>query len=146
MEMSAQPLENRNRSWRRCGSDTHTVIGNARQRRSAARSAQRHAARQRLIRSRVLAVLFVLKLQRRVRLRRELEELEELEDAGHLGDAAKRGRPSSRSDILSSSASSSSCDPQDLEHHHIMGVVKTSTRVSHLAKRFSGGTGPPLLR
>ena len=33
------------------------VIGNARQRRSAARSAQRHAARQRFIRSRVLAVL-----------------------------------------------------------------------------------------
>ena len=95
----------------------------------------------------MLAILFILKLQRRVRLRRgleELEELEKLEDADQFGDAAKRERPSSRSDTHSSSASS--CDPQDLEHHHIMGVLRTSTRVSHLAKRFSGDRGQSLLR
>ena len=42
------------------------------ERRSAARSALRHATRLRFIRSQVLAILFAFKLRRRVRLRRGL--------------------------------------------------------------------------
>ena len=79
-----------------------------------------------MIRSRVLAILFALKLRRRVRLRRGLEELEELADLDQFGDAVKRGRPPSRSD--SDSNPSSSGDALEYEHHHVMGVVRTSTR------------------
>jgi len=52
----------------------------ARKRRSAARSARHHAAieRRRINRSRILALLFLVRLRRRVRLRRNLDDLEEL--------------------------------------------------------------------
>ena len=103
------------------------TIGSARQRRSAARSALRHAARRRLIRSQMLAILFALKLRRRARLHRGLAELEELAVPDHPGDAAKRGRSSSRSDSDVSDPSSSA-DALEYEHHHVMGVVRTSTR------------------
>ena len=54
---------------------------NARERRSAVRSGRRHAARrQRLFRCQTLALLFLLKLRRRARLRRDLQDLEELSD------------------------------------------------------------------
>ena len=107
--------------------DSSTAVGNARQRRSAARSALRHAARRRMIRSQVLATLFVIRLRRRVRLRRGLEELEELADSDPAGEAVKRGRPSSRSDSEISNPSSFG-DALEYEHHHVMGVVRTSTR------------------
>lgn len=75
---------------------------NARQRRSAARSARRHLQRQRYIRSRMLAVLFALRLRRRARLRRALQDVGELSDASSDGQSvpAKRGtadRPPSSS-------------------------------------------------
>ena len=50
---------------------------NARKRKSAARSARRHAQRQRPIRRLSLAVLFVTRLRRRARRRREQEDLVE---------------------------------------------------------------------
>ena len=103
------------------------AVGSARQRRSAVRSALRHAARRRFIRSQVLAILFAFKLRRRARLRRGLKELEELDESDHPGDAAKRGRSSSRSDSDVSDPLSSS-DALEYEHHHVMGVVRTSTR------------------
>jgi hypothetical protein len=116
---------------------------NARQRRSAQRSAERHAKLQRITRrrNRIIAMVFdfVFRLRRRARLRRDLQDLEELEAARPL--AAKRGPESEPR-----SSSASSCDPQDFDHHHVFGVVKTSTRVSHLAKRFGGDAGRPLLR
>ena len=117
---------------------------NARRRRSAARSARHHeqrrtAAVRLAIRSRTIAVLFVIRLRRRARLQRDLKDLEELDFARPL--ATKRGPESEPH-----SSSASSCDPHDFDHHHVMGVVKTSTRVSHLAKRFGGDTGRPLLR
>ena len=115
---------------------------NARQRRSAERSAQRHAwTQRRATRSRTIAAvwLFVLKLQRRVRLRRDLRDLEELESARPF--AVKRGPEGEPQ-----SSSASSCDPQDFDHHHVLGVVRTSTRVAHLAKRFGGDAGRPLLK
>ena len=92
-----------------------------------------------VMRTRCLALLFVIRLRRRARLRRDLEDLEELGLARHL--AAKRGPESEPH-----SSSASSCDPHDFEHHHVLGVVKTSTRVSHLAKRFGGDVRRPLLR
>ena len=67
---------------------------NARQRRSAERSARRHGERQRVIRSRILALLFVIRLRRRVRLRRDLRDLETLNtetDSGRQA-ASKRDR------------------------------------------------------
>ena len=112
---------------------------NARQRRSAERSAQRHMQRQRFTRSRMILVLFIVRLRRRARLRRDLRDLEELDWA--RPPAVKRGHESEPP-----SSSASSCDAQDSDHHHIFGVVKTSTRVSHLAKRFGGDTGQLLLR
>ena len=108
----------------------------ARQRRSAARSARHHARQQqaaaRQAHTRMLAILFITRIRRRARLHRDLKDLEELELAPAL--AVKRGPESEPR----SSSASSSCDPHDFDHHHVMGVVKTSTRVSHLAKRFSG--------
>jgi hypothetical protein len=115
---------------------------NARRRRSAERSARRHACmRLRATRSRTIAIvwLFVFKLRRRVRLRRDLQDLEELESARPF--AVKRGPEGEPH-----SSSASSCDPQDFDHHHVLGVVRTSTRVSHLAKRFGGDAERPLLK
>ena len=119
--------------------DASNPRGNARQRCSAERSAQRHAARRMVMRTRCLALLFVIRLRRHARVRRDLEDLEELGLARHL--ASKRGPESEPH-----SSSASSCDPHDFEHHHVLGVVKTSTRVSHLAKRFGGDARRPLLR
>ena len=91
------------------------------------------------IRSHTLAVLFIIRLRPRARLQCDLKDLEELEFACPL--AAKRGPESEPH-----SSSASSCDPHDFDHHHVMGVVKTSTRVSHLAKCFGGYTGQSLLK
>ena len=67
-----------------CGTDVAPVMPlNARKRRSAARSAQRHTKRQRAIRSLSLILLFVTRLRRRVRRRNELDDLrEEIVGAG----------------------------------------------------------------
>ena len=71
---------------------------NARQRRSARRSAERHRKRQLIIRSRIVCLLFVIRLRRRVRLRRDLGDLDELTSQSSQEAVVKRDRPSSRSD------------------------------------------------
>ena len=97
---------------------------NARERRSAVRSGRRHAARrQRLVRCQVWALVFLLKLRRRARLRRDLTDLEEL-SAAPADDASASKRV--RSD--SPPTSESSGDPLDYEHHHVLGVARTTTR------------------
>ena len=73
---------------------------NAKQRRGAERSARRHVARQRRVRTSAIAVLFVLKLQRRARQRRAAAGLMELSSPTSPASASsKRGRshsPTSR--------------------------------------------------
>ena len=96
---------------------TSARAGNAKQRRSAARSARRHLQRRRCVRSRVLAVLFALRLRRRARLRRALQDVGELSDASSDGPslAAKRGtgdRPPS-----SSSSGPDDSEPLDVVPH-----------------------------
>ena len=83
--------------------DTPSPQPNSAKRRSAARSARKHAGRQRAIRCHILAVLYVLRLRRRVRLRCALQDLEELSTAP--GPVSKRDR-SQRSSSASSVASS----------------------------------------
>ena len=97
----------------------------ASQRRSAARSARHHRRleRLRIFRSSSLALLFVSRLRRRVRLRRAVSDLEELSDASDGGrtvdSPAKRGttdRPPSSSsedgsDIIAAAPVTSSCAP-----------------------------------
>ena len=59
---------------------------NARQRRSAARSARRHAQRQRATRSFTIAILFAIRLRRRARQQREQDDLDDLrEEIGPAG-------------------------------------------------------------
>ena len=70
--------------------DTPSPQPNSAKRRSAARSARKHAGRQRAIRCHILAVLYVLRLRRRVRLRCALQDLEELSTAP--GPVSKRDR------------------------------------------------------
>ena len=77
---------------------------NARKRRSAKRSARRH--RQRRWRSDVLALIFLLRLRRRVRLRRDLVDLEELRDVP-TELASKRGRAVREESSSSSSGTGS---------------------------------------
>ena len=104
---------------------------NARQRRSAARSAQRHAERQRPLRVAVLACSFMLKLQRRARLARSLAELDCLDG----GAAFKRGRESPPSDDSSSVSGSSSSSSM----HLLLDGSRTSPRKpSHPMKRVVG--------
>ena len=90
---------------------------NARQRRSAARSARHHAQRQFQVYRLAIAVLYVCRLRRRCRLRADLADLESLEGASvHEGagdtpwsSSAPMGVPGSkRADRPPSSASSSS--------------------------------------
>ena len=89
--------------------DASAKADNAKRRRSAARSARRHLQRQRCIRSRMLAVLFALRLRRRARLRRALQDVGELSDASSDGQlAAKRGT----SDRPPSSSSSGADDSE----------------------------------
>ena len=73
------------------------------------------------------SVLFVLRLRRRVRLRRDIGDLDELSSQSSEEAIAKRDRPSSRS---GSDATESSGDPQEYEHHHVLGLARTfgSTR------------------
>ena len=66
---------------------------NARQKRSARRSAERHRQRQLVIRSRIICLLFVIRLRRRVRLRRDLGDLDELASQSSQEAVAKRDRP-----------------------------------------------------
>ena len=80
---------------------------NSAKRRSAERSARRHAQRQRVIRCQVLAVLYFLKLRRRARRRRDLQDLSELSDVPEPVSKRDRGSsstsepspPSSESDL-----------------------------------------------
>ena len=106
---------------------------NARQRRSARRSAERHRKRQLIIRSRILCLLFVIRLRRRVRARRDLGDLDELASQSSQEAVAKRDRPSSRSD---SDTTESSGDPLEYEHHHVLG----------LARVFGSTRAPPMKR
>jgi hypothetical protein len=101
----------------RCPSQPSTIVSsakdvaavpaplNARKRRSAKRSARRH--RQRRWRSDVLALIFLLRLRRRVRLRRDLVDLEELRDVP-TELASKRGRAVREESSSSSSGTGSS--------------------------------------
>ena len=100
---------------------------NARQKQSARRSAERHRQRQLVIRSRIICLLFVIRLRRRVRLRRDLGDLDELASQSSQEAVAKRDRPSSRS---GSDTTESSSDPLEYEHHHVLGLARTfgSTR------------------
>ena len=107
---------------------------NARQRRSALRSAKRHRSRQLVIRSRILALLFCIRLKRRVRLRRDLHDLDALSDTppegGTLllrGPAAKRGPGGPSSSSSGSEPESDSSEP----------TVAASGR-PHTAKRWGG--------
>ena len=80
---------------------------NSAKRRSAKRSAGRHARRQRVIRCQILAVLYFLKLRRRARRRRDLQDLSELSDVPEPASKRDRGSsitsepslPSSESDL-----------------------------------------------
>ena len=99
----------------------------ASRRRSAARSAQHHRRleRLRILRSRSLALLFITRLRRRVRLRRAVSDLDEMSDASDggrtvgVGSPAKRGttdRPSSSSseddsDVIAAAPVTSGCTP-----------------------------------
>jgi hypothetical protein len=75
---------------------TGSPRANAKKRRSPERSAQRHAARQRRIRTRIIAVLFLLKLRRRARQRRAAVSLMELSSPTPPASASsKRGRSNS---------------------------------------------------
>ena len=85
---------------------------NATKRRSAVRSARRHAKRQRRMRAAALVIMFALKLRKRVRLARALMDLESLDDPLDDAASAKRGRASSPDESSSGSdASSSSSAP-----------------------------------
>ena len=68
---------------------------NSRQRRSAARSARRHAQLQVQVYRTVIAVLYICRLRRRCRMRADLAELESLESASMSDDAG--GAPVSSS-------------------------------------------------
>lgn len=86
--------------------DASAPRANASKRRSAARSAKRHALRRRQIRIPSIALLFVSRLRRRARRRREQEDIGELSD-GEPSVTVKRGsadRPSSSSSAGSSSS------------------------------------------
>ena len=115
--------------------DAATAAPNARRRRSAVRSGRRHAARwQRLFRCHTLALLFLLKLRRRARLRRDLQDLEELSYMPPRllrGPGAKRG-PGGPSSSSSEGPESDSSDAVDRP--------PGPARVSHIAKRFGGGS------
>ena len=83
--------------------DTPSPQPNSAKRRSAARSARKHAGRQRAIRCHILAVLYVLRLRRRVRLRCALQDLEELSTApGPVSKLDRSQRSSSASSVASS--------------------------------------------
>ena len=107
---SAAPAEDTGRVAADTGSgagDSPALQPNANKRRSAARSARRHAERQRAIRSRILAVLYLLRLRRRARLRRDLADLESVESlplALPSDPTSKRGRASSSDDSAASSS------------------------------------------
>ena len=117
---------------------------NARQRRSAERSARRHAARQRRLRATALAVLFLSRLRRRARLRRDLQDLEELADAAPTDALAKRGRSSRGSSSASSSATSSPLlhsEPVPPAVPGCWGVTLPQPSLSHRAKRAAAQGG-----
>ena len=60
-----------------------TAEPNSRQRRSALRSARRHAQLQVQVYRTAIAILYICRLRRRCRLRRDLADLESLENSAH---------------------------------------------------------------
>jgi hypothetical protein len=129
---------------------------NARRRRSAERSARRHVRRSRPIRTAALALMFISKLCRGVRLRRNLVELDDL--ACHVDDDAlvcfaaadaKRARPASRTSSSEAGMSDSSGDllgaGYDLLSHPIARSVRAPPAkrreggVAALVQRFAAG-------
>ena len=71
-----------------------------------------------------------IRLRRRARLRRDLDDLDELASQSSDEADAKRGRPSAGSG--SDTASESSSDPLEYEHHHVtptrqQGIESTSS-------------------
>jgi hypothetical protein len=93
--------------------DAPAPAANARRRRSAERSARRHCARQRPVRCCALAILFILRVRRRVRLRRDLHDLEVLSD-GAFGVRLLRKRESRPPSSTSSSSASTSLSSEAL--------------------------------
>ena len=84
---SAVAAGNADRASASCSVDAASVRPlNARQHRSAARSARRHAKRQRATRSFTIAILFAIRLRRRARQQREQDDLDDLrEEIGPAG-------------------------------------------------------------
>ena len=125
---------------------------NARQRKSAKRSARHHAVKR--WRVQALTVLFSVRLRRRVRLRRDLADLDELSDepSDVLPDvlSAKRGRGSSSSSAADCSSSAASSDLDEEIAGRVRGAAAQArsgkARVAQIARRFEGYAPEPALR
>ena len=127
-------------------------LPNARQRKSAKRSARHRAAKR--WRAPAMAALFLVRLRRRVRLRRDLADLDELSDepSDVLPNAlsAKRGRGSGSSSVADSSSSAASSDLDEEVAGRVRGAAaqarSMTARVAQMARRFEGGVPGPALR